>query len=372
MLRYHPMDAAILRRTFIVSFAATLFVGCGDAQSNRGPSQTTQTTSTSSIESDTLKSALDDALDFTLNERRLNTIDHGAWQVLHGVLAFGREFPVQIGYTQQTQSAVEYVLNGGVLDGWTMRPGDPLSDGTIGLRAILEPGTKRGQGHADQWLAILSQCGYPATQPIRVGNRDFTISQLIGQVQRDVPNNHDSEYSWTLIGLSLYLDSDASWTAADGETWSIERLVRSELDQDLLSSACGGTHRLIGISMALNNHLASGGKLEGVWIDADAHISRGIEVTRQLQNEDGSFSSNYFERPGQSVDMATKLATTGHMLEFLATSLPEKDLGEQWVRRAVANLCQLFEDTKPISLECGALYHAAHGLMLYRQRVFND
>jgi hypothetical protein len=68
--------------------------------------------------------------------------------------------------------------------------------------------------------------------------------------------------------------------------------------------------------------------------------------------------------------MATRLATTGHILEFLSLSLSKEDLQKEWVRRAAENLCQLFSETKEISLECGALYHAGHGLALYRERVF--
>ena len=33
-------------------------------------------------------------------------------------------------------------------------------------------------------------------------------------------------------------------------------------------------------------------------------------------------------------------------------------------------MCDLFRKTEKLPLECGALYHAAHGLVLYRERVF--
>ena len=37
----------------------------------------------------------------------------------------------------------------------------------------------------------------------------------------------EREYSWTLIALNRYLPTDATWTASDGQTWSIERLVET-------------------------------------------------------------------------------------------------------------------------------------------------
>ena len=37
--------------------------------------------------------------------------------------------------------------------------------------------------------------------------------------------------------------------------------------------------------------------------------------------------------------------------------------------RAATRLVTLLEQTSDIDVECGALYHAAHGLLLYRQRT---
>ena len=54
------------------------------------------------------------------------------------------------------------------------------------------------------------------------------------------------------------------------------------------------------------------------------------------------------------------------------SSLTDEQLGEAWVRRAVMYLCGLFRKTDQYDLECGALYHAAHGLALYRQRMFGS
>jgi hypothetical protein len=36
----------------------------------------------------------------------------------------------------------------------------------------------------------------------------------------------------------------------------------------------------------------------------------------------------------------------------------------------VRRLCAIFRKTREIDLECGALYHAAHGLSLYREKVY--
>ena len=241
--------------------------------------------------------------------------------------------------------------------------------GRIGLRAVLEPGTKTGQGHADQWLAILAQAGLSPEQTIAVPAGTFTIADLVRQVQRDVPRNVDREWSWTLIGLTSYLPTNATWEGGDEQTWSIERLVGEEASQPLESSACGGTHRLIGLSMALNRHLAQEGSLAGPWQDADRIIAEAIARTEAYQDGSGAFSAHYFERPGITFDLAQALGTSGHTLELLALALPTARVGEPWVARGADYLCDLFDQTADYPLECGALYHALHGLAVYRQRL---
>ena len=50
--------------------------------------------------------------------------------------------------------------------------------------------------------------------------------------------------------------------------------------------------------------------------------------------------------------------------------MAKSELETEWVRNAAEHLSELFLDTEEISLECGALYHAAHGLALYRDLVY--
>ena len=53
---------------------------------------------------------------------------------------------------------------------------------------------------------------------------------------------------------------------------------------------------------------------------------------------------------------------------FLAIALPDDRLDEPWFSLAADALCEMFEDGAQLDLECGALYHAAHGLVVYRER----
>ena len=307
---------------------------------------------------------LDKALEFTYSNRHLNTKDQAAWQIVHGALVYGRDF--QIYHEGKLVSALEYLLGGGELRGWTMRKGDH------GVKAVLEAGSKTGQGHEDQWLGYLSQCGLSPEEPIVVAGQPYKVQDLITQAQWDLYEG--MEATWTLMAFSTYLPPDAEWTAKDGSSWNLERIVGMEAAQDLGDSACGGTHRMYGLAVAMNRYLAAGGKLtdstEGAWQQAHKKIRDAISAAKQFQQPDGSLSTQYFARPASSAEIDTRISTTGHALEFLMIAMNDEEVQEPWVMRAATHLVGCFEKTQKFDLECGALYHAAHGLDLYRTRRF--
>ena len=317
-----------------------------------------------------VEARVDDAIHNVLHERQLSESVHAAWQVVHGILAYGESFPIET--SQGEKSALKFLLEGGQLNGWHFAPGHRLHNGRTGLRSVMEPGTYTGQGHADQWLAVLSQAGLRLDQPISVQGKTYQMEDFLGQVQHDVPYNTEEEWSWTLIALTRYLPTSATWTAGDGDTWSIERLVEKELDQAIETSACGGTHRLIGLSMALTKRKEEAEKIDSLWRQVEYLLRDAANVAQQYQNGDGSFSTNYFQRPGVSADTANLLATTGHTLEFLALTLSPEELRQPWVVKSVDRLCELLRDAQEMPLECGALYHAVHGLVVYRDRVLKS
>ena len=67
--------------------------------------------------------------------------------------------------------------------------------------------------------------------------------------------------------------------------------------------------------------------------------------------------------------MFAKLSATGHVFEVVVMALDDERLAEPWVTRAADRLVTLLEQTADIDVECGALYHAAHGLAIYRERT---
>jgi hypothetical protein len=367
-----PVVSGLTCGLFLIGILA--FSGCETAPE---PSQTVKVNKPvidggekkDELSDEVLKKQIDDALDFTYENRRLDLKDQAAWQMIHGVLAFKRQFQVRNG--DKDVSALDHVLQGGKMQGWNLMRGDLLDEQTqrYGIRALLEE-NKKGQGHTDQWLGYLCDCGMPLDETIIVEGQKYTLDDFIQQSERDVHRNPHKEYTWTLMALSAYRKPGYTWKAGDGSEWSIEKLVEIELGYSLDGSPCGGTHRLFGLTMARDRHVAAGGKLEGIWADCDQKIKESIARAKELQNADGSLSSNYLQRQGMSADLAQAMGSAGHVLEFLAASMPKEELQEPWVRRAVASMCNVFRKTKAVDVECGALFHAAHGLRLYRAKVF--
>ncbi len=321
---------------------------------------------TSQVDLAALQTRIDAAVEHTLNSRTLNTKDHNAWQIVHGILPYGYAF--QIDKDGEKISALEWLMSGGMLNGWNLRPGDK------GVVAVVEQGSKSGQGHPDQWLGYLSQCGLKPDDKLQVEGMDFTVADLIRQAEWDIYPG--MEATWTLMAFHLYFPLDHKWTAKDGQEWSMERLIEMEAGAPIVGegSACGGTHRMYAISAALNRYLQETGKkpaeLTGGWKKAYETEQDAIAKTKAHQQPDGSFSTNFFARPGSSVDIDATLHSTGHTLEWLMVALPQSEVEAPWVTAAVDRLCQLLEDNSEQPLDCGALYHAARGLMLYRTRRF--
>jgi hypothetical protein len=304
--------------------------------------------------------------------RRLDASTQGAWQAVHGILAFGKDLP--IAHDGKVSSALDYLLGGGPMTGWVLRPGAP------GVIAVVEEGSTTGQGHPDQWIGYFSQCGVaedpsglagglPLETPLVVAGQRFTLEDLFEQALHDIRPGQES--SWTLMALAAYRPTDTSWNAGDGRMWTTEDVVHMEAESDIVGAACGGTHRLYGLAAAVRAYREAHGEPPSGsgWALAEDVLAEYIDMARLFQQPDGSFSVNYFERPARSPDVFATLGATGHVFEVLTVILDDDMLAEPWVTRAAERLVDLMEKTADLDAECGALYHAAHGLALYRHRL---
>ena len=353
-------------KSLIVGLIAITLVGCPVSST---PSQPPPPELEVAVEvSESLDALVDRTLQENLERRTLSTETHGAWQILHGVLAYGDRFVIQT--PDGSQPAIDYLLAGGTVDGFEPMPGHRFGPPPRrGLKMEMQPSTKVGQGHRDQWLAILAQSGLRVDAKIESSSGTYTIEDWVRQTEHEIPRNLELEFSWTLIALTAYRETSHSWQAVDGRRYDIENLLASEVEQNLAESSCGGTHRLIGMAMALNQRRRENAPLTGVWLTAQQRVNEAVAMAEKNQNADGSFSVAYLHRPGWTRDLGESLGTTGHVLEFLSFAASDETLRAPWVERTVRHLCRLLKDCEGVDLECGVLYHALHGLAEYQSRI---
>jgi hypothetical protein len=219
-----------------------------------------------------------------------------------------------------------------------------------------------------QFLAMLAQCQVSPDYPIRVRDKEFTIKDLIeAEKETCYPK---SELTFKLIALMHYLDSDATWVNDQGASWDIPRLIREELDQPIRGAACGGTHRLSGLSLAARTRVRRGEPLDGEYLRAAQFVEKYQNYAFQLQNRDGSLSTEWFRGRGTEDDIDRRVKTTGHILEWLCYSLDDQGVRSMRTYQAANYLVSLLANNYNRDWEVGPLGHAIHALRLYDERVF--
>ncbi len=297
--------------------------------------------------------------------RPLNTQDHTPWEVMHSFLAYGIGTDVRVGGPRGgLVNAIGWVNSGGRCRGQTMLA---TQDGRV--TALKGVGL---QGHSAQYLAVLAQCRVAANSPLTPQRQSFTVADLIEQEKLECKSK--TELTFALIGLAHYLPSDATWTARDGQPWSLERLVAEELEQPIRGAPCGGTHRLFGLAYGCQRRLRATGSLEGTYARADAFVREHQLMTlTKLQNADGSFSTEWYKFPtaqNREDDIDRKIQTTGHMLEWLVASLDQQSLYHARVTRAVEFLTRALASEPEREWAVGPMCHALHALSVYQERVW--
>jgi hypothetical protein len=308
---------------------------------------------------DLLTAEVDAAIDVT-SRRYLSAEIHTPWQIMHGVLALGREFRIKEHGT--LVFATDWIARG------QSYAGEPWFERTaFGVRTHPYSRPYAFEGHTNQFLAILASAELTLDFELAVDGRGATIADLVHHAQLDF--NDADEITWTLWALSHYLPPDTRWTDRWNRQWSIEQLVDLQLRRPITEGACGGTHALYALCVARNRYLAAGRSLEGQWLNAERSIQRHIELAKLLQNSDGSFSTAYFTSTGHSDEIPTRLTSSGHTLEFLVAAVPRRRLDEVWVRNGIAAVARDLVRSRSLPLDCGAMYHSLAGLKLYRKRA---
>jgi hypothetical protein len=285
--------------------------------------------------------------------------ERSPWGVMHYAIGFGVDAQLNVG--DDNVNALAWLCGNRSCNGLRMF----TTDRRGGLDVRLGPGY---QGHEGQFLSVLALTRVQPDYPLTVADQKLTIADLVQREQRTC--RVGTELTFKLIGLSHYLDSDAQWVASDDQRWDIPRLIREEIAQPVIGSACGGTHRLIGLAYAVNRRERVQRPVTGQWLRAKQYVASYQQYTFKLQNRDGSFSTKWFEGRAHSGDLNRYLNTTGHALEWLTFSLPKDQLTDPRLVRMVSFLENLMWENRTFRWDIGPKGHALRALGLYDEYVF--
>lgn len=279
------------------------------------------------------------------------------WAVMHALLAFGAEYEMVHG--QGRVNAIGWMCHNGTCR--TQRMFTPRGKGFV-------PNVGGGvQGHEGQFLAILAQSNVPLDYPIQIGSAMYKVEDLVRYEMATCKER--TELTFKLIGLSYYLDSNKQWKANDGRIWSIPKLIQEELAQPIIGSACGGTHRLMGLSFSVRQRQLQDQPINGQYARAAKFVRDYVAYTWQLQNPDGSFSTNWYEGRGNEPNDERKVQTSGHMLEWLMFTMSDEELKSPKVAKGIDFLLSKIYDQRDNKWPIGPRGHATRAVALYNARI---
>ena len=302
----------------------------------------------------------------TFYRRMLSTSENTATDLMHYCLAFGCESQI----AQGTSSSAKR-LNGITHLCWNYPCGgfEPLtlSEGRIAAR--LGYGV---QQHPSQLLAVLALSQVKADYPARVGQHVATVAELVEHEKLSCRTGED--LSLKLIGLSHYV-AEPTWTNRLGEEWSIERMVKEELDKPMPGAEARGTYRLMGLSHAVAQRVRRKLPIDGQFERAKKFLEDYQKYALTLQNTDGGWGPRFLAAKGTSRDETVLLQSTGHVLGWLVMSLPEEQLLDARIVRSVEYVNRLLGSSRYgngvrslSAREIGSVMHALHALMVYDRR----
>ena len=188
------------------------------------------------------------------------------------------------------------------------------------------------QEQPGEFLAMLAMSRVQPDYPVRVGKNVRTVADLVEAEKLGCRSGGDA--SLKLVGLAYYVD-DPEWKNDLGETWSLERIIEDELSQPVVSASEGGLNRLLGLSYAVAHRAKHEQPLDGQFQRAAKYVADFHGFALKLQNADGSWGPYFLAARGTSPDAASQLRSTGRVLEWLAMSLPDKQLEDARVVNAV-------------------------------------
>lgn len=344
---------------------------------------------TDEIQSDegNLSDQIDAAIESS-KERYLDAGLHSPYQIVRLLVPFGREHRVRL--DGAFVNTIDFISGGPIYDG------EPWFQKTLhGGRAHPFTIPYAFEGHLNQIAAWLSTADLPPEHEFQTPDGPITIAGMVRHAQATV--NEREETTWTLWFLTKYLPQDAEWTNQQGQPWSMERLVRIQINADVWRAPSGGRPQLYALTLARNARSDETGELNGAWRDADRKIRLYVTAAKLRQNPDGSFPLRVFRTPDLSnignldleqrldddpfflerlyhsgrhdADWNNRVRATGSVLAWLCIALPPEELDADWIRNAARYVATELGRHENEPMNVADLADGLHGLVAYRRHA---
>ncbi|MDR1958215.1 MAG: hypothetical protein LBQ54_04105 [Planctomycetaceae bacterium] len=236
---------------------------------------------------------------------------------------------------------------------------------------------KVGYGCQPQPGAFLAMLGLSEIAPdyeMKVNNREYTIIDLIKSEQYQCSRRMD--LSMVLVGLAGYLTPKEEWTNRLNETWNIQRIVTEELARRPDQNNAAVTNQLLGFAAAVRCYERNHIPLDKALMEASDSLEEYQKFAFSIQNPSGLWHPLFFSYKGDDPNADATLYASAHIVRFLVYSLPEDQLSDARMSRAVTALASRaakIQANVPLGnmsdLQVGGLTTALHALKIYDERL---
>ena len=302
------------------------------------------------------------AVDQAIQRVRDHPLDASAtpWAIMHGILAFGSDYAIRDDRSRSYRNALAFIAQRATI----MKDGKraPLLGETNGYPHFLYDASS--QGHENQFLMILASVGAAQSFSLRTdAGRQARVADLLRQAK--IVFRRDQHPAWTTVAFIHYLGGKAAWRNVFGDEFSIADLV--ELLVRFNDPVEGGMHRLYGLAYAHCRLDEARRSQAPPWRDVRAVLRERLAAAGSWRSDDGLFRGTWWRTRGQGNGAEDGIILkTGHMLEWLTLACGRLACKAGWLRKTAVSLARRLLQGEIAGEGPGALFHAAHGLRLWR------
>ena len=251
-----------------------------------------------------------------------------------------------------------------------------------GQTLLRSDGTKviarMGHGYQQRpasFAAALAMSNIMPNYELRVDGTSHTIAHLIASEKASI--SRGMNMSKALVAFSFYSEAEAQWKNELDEVWNIERMVVNELNRQIDQGTSEVTDWLLGLTAAVKMYESESIPIRGPMALARRQLQTYHEFVLSIQNDRYLWHPRFFLYKGFNPNAFETMYSGGHVLRWLVVSLPDNELRDPRVLRAVMSLAATVDRVRPETManqltprQLEGLAVSLHALSLYYQRAF--